>query len=62
MMTSLIFPDTLIQALVVCAVTGTAFLIMMPIAGKLMGLPEILAFYEKLSRRLKLWQHPLPRS
>jgi putative peptidoglycan lipid II flippase len=61
-MTSLIPPESLIAALVVCAVTGVAFLGLMPVAGRWMGLPEILAFYEKTARRLTSWQKTPPQT
>jgi putative peptidoglycan lipid II flippase len=62
LVTGLIHPDTLITALAVCAVTGAAFLGLMPVAGRLMGLPEILTFYEKTARRLTLWQKTPPQT
>jgi putative peptidoglycan lipid II flippase len=61
-MTSLIPPESLIAALVVCAVTGVAFLGLMPVAGRLMGLPEILTFYEKTAGRLTSWQKTPPQT
>jgi len=59
--TALIPPVTTVSALGVCAATGLAFLILLPAAGRLLNLPEILIFYEKTARRMIPWLQTRPR-
>jgi putative peptidoglycan lipid II flippase len=62
LVTGLIPPVTTASALGVCAATGLAFLILLPAAGRLLNLPEILIFYEKTARRLMPWRQTRPRT
>lgn len=54
-------PDTIFSALGICILTGLAFMILMPVAGRLLGIPEIITFYENTARRLLPWQKKHPR-
>jgi putative peptidoglycan lipid II flippase len=55
-LTRLMPPVSSVPALGICAVTGLLFLLMMPVAGKVMGIPEIVIFYQKTARKLLPWQ------
>jgi putative peptidoglycan lipid II flippase len=54
-------PASVAPALGICAVTGFLFLFLMPVAGKLLGIPEIMVFYQKTARKLLPWQKHPPR-
>jgi putative peptidoglycan lipid II flippase len=60
-LTLLMPPASVVPALGVCAVTGLLFILLMPVAGKLLGIPEIMTFYQKIARRLLSWQKTSPR-
>ncbi|MGM0394779.1 MAG: murein biosynthesis integral membrane protein MurJ [Thermodesulfobacteriota bacterium] len=55
-------PETFFCAFSVCIVTGLAFLVLMPVAGRLLNIPEIMTVYEKTARRLMPWQKIFPRT
>jgi putative peptidoglycan lipid II flippase len=61
-LSSLMPPASLIPAIGICTVTGLAFMVLLPMAGKLFDIPEIMIFYEKIARRLLTWQKPQHRS
>ncbi len=62
MLTRLMPPTTFVPAMGICIVTGLAFLVLMPVAARLLRIPEIMTFYEKTARRLLSWQKKPPRS
>ncbi|MCA1787539.1 MAG: murein biosynthesis integral membrane protein MurJ, partial [Desulfobacteraceae bacterium] len=58
----LIPPETFFSAFSICIVTGLVFLALMPVAGRLLNIPEIMTVYEKTARRLMPWQKIFPRA
>jgi putative peptidoglycan lipid II flippase len=62
MLTRLMPPTTFVPAMIICIVTGLVFLMLMPVAARLLRIPEIMTFYEKTARRLLSWQKKPPRS
>jgi putative peptidoglycan lipid II flippase len=55
-------PDTFFSAFFVCIVTGLVFVLLLPVAGRLLNIPEIMTVYEKTARRLMPWQKIPPPS
>jgi putative peptidoglycan lipid II flippase len=62
MLTRLMPPTAFVPAMIICIVTGLVFLMLMPVAARLLRIPEIMTFYEKTARRLLSWQKKPPRS
>jgi putative peptidoglycan lipid II flippase len=60
-LTLLMPPASPAPALGVCAITGLLFILLMPAAGRMLGIPEIMTFYQKTARRLLPWQKTPPR-
>jgi putative peptidoglycan lipid II flippase len=49
-------PTGLIDALIICTITGIIFSILLPLTGKILGIKEILILYDKIFRRILPWQ------
>ena len=52
--------DDNISALVICTITGLLFIVLVPAAGMIFGITEILILYKKIARRLLSWQNKNP--
>lgn len=61
-LTAIIVPADIISSLIICTITGILFVIVMPAAGRVFGITEILTLYKKIARRVLPWQNKNPGS